>query len=331
MKPLALLFSLSLLIPVSALAATPSYNGTLDEFTYPWPVKHYAFQSQGQSLQMAYMDVQPAQPNGQSIMLLHGKNFCGATWEATVRTLSAAGYRVIVPDQIGFCKSSKPQQYQFSLHQLAQNTDGLVKQLGIKQLTVMGHSMGGMLATRFALMYPQQTARLVLVNPLGLEDWRALGVPWQNVDAAYQQELKTDFNSIKKYQQSTYYAGTWQPHYDRWVNMLAGMYNGPDKQKVAWDQALTTDMIYTQPVVYELPQLKMPTLLMIGDKDNTAINKALASAEVKANIGHYQALGKRTAQAIPQATLINFPELGHSPQIQDPTHFHAALMEWLKK
>ena len=91
----------------------------LADFPYPYPVQTYAFRSQGQPLSMAYMDVHPAQPNGKTIVLLHGKNFCGATWEDTIRPLRDAGYRLVVPDQIGFCRSTKPQAYQFSLHQLA--------------------------------------------------------------------------------------------------------------------------------------------------------------------------------------------------------------------
>ncbi|WP_252499309.1 alpha/beta fold hydrolase, partial [Escherichia coli] len=50
---------------------------------------------------------------------------------------------------------------------------------GVARASVIGHSMGGMLATRYALLYPRQVERLVLVNPIGLEDWKALGVPWR--------------------------------------------------------------------------------------------------------------------------------------------------------
>lgn len=318
------------MLPLAALAAPATYDAELSAFPYPHPVKRFHFTSQGQPLQMAYMDVKPARPNGQTVMLMHGKNFCGATWEQTITTLSEAGYRVVVPDQIGFCKSSKPQHYQFSFQQLAANTHALLEKLGVQKLTVLGHSMGGMLSTRYALMYPQQVERLVLVNPIGLEDWKALGVPWQGVDAAYQGELKTNADSIRAYQRSTYYADHWKPEYDRWVMMQAGMYAGPDKEKVAWDQALTTDMVFTQPVVYEFPHLTMPTLLLIGGKDNTAIGKAQAPAALKPKLGRYEELGKRTAAAIPHSTLVEFPALGHSPQIQDPAAFHQALMGWLK-
>ena len=88
----------------------PAYGPELQGYDYPFPVHTYAFLSQRQQLHMAYLDVPPA-PNaklaGRTAVLLHGKNFCSATWEPTIRALSAAGYRVIAPDQIGFCKSSR--------------------------------------------------------------------------------------------------------------------------------------------------------------------------------------------------------------------------------
>lgn len=83
------------------------------EYPYPWPVKLFKFFNQRQNLTMAFMDV-PAKGYGHSkktAVLLHGGNFCSVTWSDTARQLSAAGYRVILPDNIGFCKSSKPQGY----------------------------------------------------------------------------------------------------------------------------------------------------------------------------------------------------------------------------
>lgn len=308
----------------------PVYGGELEGFEYPYPVQRFTFQSQQQNLQMAYLDVAPEQPNGKTIVLMHGKNFCAATWQDSIERLTEAGYRVIAPDQIGFCKSSKPQQYQFSFHQLAQNTHQLLQQLDIDNVTVMGHSMGGMLASRYALMYPEQTQQLVLVNPIGLEDWKAKGVPYQSIDDAFAAEKQKTAEAIRSYQQSTYYVGDWKPAYDQWVEMLAGMYAGKDGEVVAWNQALTSDMVFTQPVVHEFEQIQVPTLLLIGEKDNTAIGKAQASPEVQDTLGHYDVLGEQAAERIPDATLVEWPELGHSPHIQQPDEFHAALLEGLQ-
>lgn len=316
---------------IAAANETPTYDGELSGFEYAYPVERFEFSSQGQDMQMAYLDVQPEEgsANGRTVVLMHGKNFCAGTWEATIEALVDAGYRVIAPDQIGFCKSTKPEHYQFSFHQLAGNTQALLDEIGVEEATVMGHSMGGMLATRFALMYPEQTEQLVLVNPIGLEDWKALGVPYQSIDEGYQSELDKTAEGIRDYQQSTYYVGNWEPEYDRWVNMLAGMYAGEDGELVAWNQALTSDMVFTQPVVYEFDELQVPTLLLIGEQDNTAIGKGRASEEVQETLGHYDVLGEQARDAIPQATLVEFPELGHSPHIQEPERFHEELLNGL--
>jgi pimeloyl-ACP methyl ester carboxylesterase len=306
-----------------------AYGPELQGFNYPAPVDQYDFTSQGVALHMAYMDIKPAKANGRTAVLLHGKNFCAATWDATIHRLTDAGYRVIAPDQIGFCKSSKPEHYQYSFQQLARNTHALLESLGVTNATMIGHSTGGMLAIRYALMYPRETQQLVLVNPIGLEDWKAKGVPSLSVDQWYERELKTTAEGIRRYEQTTYYAGQWRANYEPWVQMLAGMYRGPGKQIVAWNSALLDDMIYTQPVVYELGQVSVPTLLLIGQKDTTAIGKDAAPAEVRAKIGHYPELGKAAAKAIPHATLVEFADLGHAPQMQDPQAFHKALLDGL--
>ncbi|WP_244816882.1 alpha/beta fold hydrolase [Caballeronia sp. Lep1P3] len=323
--------TLALLAASNACADEPVYGPELQGFDYPYPVARFAFTSQRQVLRMAYMDVHPAHPNGRTAVLLHGKNFCAATWKQTIDTLSDAGYRVIAPDQIGFCKSSKPERYQYSFQQLARNTHALLAALGVNRATLIAHSTGGMIAVRYALMYPQETEQLALVNPIGLEDWKAKGVPSISIDDWYVRELKTSADGIRNYEKNTYYAGHWRDDYEPWVQMLAGMYRGPGKEIVAWNSALLYDMIYTQPVFYELGQLRVPTLLLIGQKDTTAIGKDLAPADVREKLGRYPELGKAAARMIPNATLVEFPELGHAPQMQDPGAFHRALLEGLGK
>ena len=304
----------------------------LDGFPYPYPQKQFSFNSQGQMLTMSYMDVAPpSKANGRTAVLMHGKNFCGATWERTISDLAAAGFRVIVPDQVGFCASSKPRGYQFSFQQLAANTKALLTSLGVERAVVMGHSMGGMLATRFALSYPEAVERLVLVNPLGLEDWQAKGVPYATIDKLYETELKTTFDSIKAYQLKFYYHGNWKPEYDRWVDMLAGQYAGPGKETVAFNQAQTSEMLFTQPIAHEFANLKVPVLLMIGGMDRTAPGANRASPALATTLGDYPELGRQAAKAIPNAELVEWPELGHSPQVEAPDVFHAELLKRLGK
>jgi pimeloyl-ACP methyl ester carboxylesterase len=151
-------------------------DAELTNYQYPFEVQFLNFKSQKNDLKMAYMDVQPTKSNGKVIMLLHGKNFNGAYWERTAKDLSDKGFRVIIPDQIGFGKSSKPQSYQFSFSQLAENTKAILDKLQIDKIIVLGHSMGGMVATRFTLQYPEKVEKLILENPIGLEDYKTFAL-----------------------------------------------------------------------------------------------------------------------------------------------------------
>ncbi|WP_417436767.1 alpha/beta fold hydrolase, partial [Idiomarina abyssalis] len=280
----------------------------LNNYKYPYPVEYLTINTQQQKLKMAYMDINATHNNGKNIVLMHGKNFNGAYWETTINALKSKGYRVIVPDMIGFGKSSKPDNFQYSFQELAKNTKLLLDKLKVKKTTILGHSMGGMLATRFALMYPKVTEKLVLENPIGLEDWK-LKVPYQTVDWWYQLELKKTYKSIKAYQLENYYDGKWKEEYGQWVNLIAGWNLNSDYKKIAWNAALTYDMIFTQPVVYEFKNIKAPTLLIIGTRDRTAIGKPLVSAEVRKTMGRYDKLGKLTQQTIPNSTLVEIPNV----------------------
>src|SRR5208283_37159 len=134
---------------------------SLEGYDYPYRVDFLPITIEGQDLRMAYMDVSPVgKGNGRSVMLLHGKNFFGAYWKETIQALVQHGYRVIVPDQIGFGKSSKPNIH-YSFHLLAAATKGLLDLLAVNHVAIVGHSMGGMLATRFALMYPEVVTHLI--------------------------------------------------------------------------------------------------------------------------------------------------------------------------
>ncbi|KAH6655789.1 Alpha/Beta hydrolase protein [Truncatella angustata] len=303
-------------------------------FIYPWPVKQLNFYNQHQNLSMAFMDIPSTSSCGADnkiAVLLHGGNFCGVTWSETARNLSAAGFRVILPDDIGFCKSSKPQGYSYSVDQQAMNIKSLLTALNIiNPVTVMGHSMGGMIAARYGLMYPDTVHQLILVDPLGLEDWVAKGVPFLSIDQTYESQVVQTFDTLKAYEKANYfYNATWEPSYDVWVQMLADIYASDYGSEYAYVMALVTDALLSQPVVYQLPLLKTRTYLMVGENDITALGKAWSSTAVAATLGHYDVIGPVAAAAIPNSTFHIFSGLGHAPFLQDPEAFHRVLFSWL--
>jgi pimeloyl-ACP methyl ester carboxylesterase len=263
-------------------------------------------------------------------LLLHGKNFNGAYWENTAKELKKKGFRVIIPDQLGFGKSTKPRHFQYSFQLMAMQTKNLLDSLNITNTIVLGHSMGGMLATRFALMYPGMTEKLVLEDPIGLEDYQSK-IPYQPIEYWYKNELKQDYNSLKSYQQENYYHGTWRPEYEKWVMILARWTMNQDYSIIAWNSALTSDMIMTQPVVYEFSQLTMPTLLMVGELDKTALGKNLANEEARKTMGNYVEMGKQTVDKIKGAKLVIVPKTGHIPHLESFDLFFKHLIAFLNE
>jgi pimeloyl-ACP methyl ester carboxylesterase len=300
--------------PAARAETKAAYGAELQEVVYPFAVERFEFQSQQQALQMAYMHLR-GDGRKPTVVLLHGKNFSGAYWAQTAKFLQSRGYGVLIPDQIGFGKSSKPAHYQFSFAQLADNTRALIQKLGIEKPIIVGHSMGGMLATRYALMYGDAIERLILVNPIGLEDYLEF-VEYKPIDFFYAAQLKQTAEAVKAYQLKFYYDGKWDDAYDELVEFQIGWLNGPDWPQVAWNNALTYDMIFTQPVCNEWDQLKVPTRLIIGTRDRTGPGRGWKKEGVTYLLGQYQDLGKQTAAAIPNAKLYELEGLGHMPQIE---------------
>ena len=303
----------------------------LEAFAYPHPVRFLSFEIQGEPVRMAFMDVAPtAGPgNGRVALLLHGKNFYGNAWAGTIRALAGAGWRVIVPDQIGFGKSSKPDlAYSFDL--LAANTVRLLDELGVKTpVAVVGHSTGGALAVRFARLNPERVSRLVLEDPIGLEDYR-LSVPPQSLETLLAVEMAQTPEKLRAFYQR-YYPKPRPDLVEPSVELASRVLLSAEYPRWARASALTYQMIYRDPVRYEYHLLRAPTLLAVGQEDHTAVMKNYASPEAQKTLGHIVELARAAAKEIPDGKVIEFPGVGHVPHAEAPEEFHRALLDFLGK
>lgn len=313
---LLLLFLISLSVP-------KAYS----QIKYPYPVKGITISLDGANARMAYMDVSAPTPNGRSILLLHGKNFTGLYWKSVIDFFTKAGYRVIAPDQIGWGQSSKPDmKYSFEL--LANNNRILLDSLHIEKISVIGHSMGGMLATRFALMYPGRTSALVLEDPLGMEDYKKF-VPFVGLEKMYKKELNASYASYKKYQAGYY--PVWKPEYELYVKAQADVLKQQDFNSVAYVNALTYQMIYEGPVLYEFKNLSIPVLIIVGEVDKTIPNKELLNPQQLKQHGNFSLLAKKTRALVHDCQLIILPGVGHIPHLQTGTLFNRQVFTFLQK
>jgi pimeloyl-ACP methyl ester carboxylesterase len=327
-------FSALLALTNTALASTEvnagslSYDALLTNYSYDFKVNYFDIESQKQSLKMAYIYLKPTKVTMPTVTLLHGKNFNADYWTSTAQYLQSLGFGVLIPDQIGFGKSSKPTNYQYSFASLAHHTHALMDSLNLKETIVVGHSMGGMLASRFALMYPKTTTKLILLNPIGLENYLHY-VDYKDSNFFYKNELAKTPEGVKKYQQKNYYAGQWNARYSALTDFITGQIQGPDKAQIAWVNAKTYDMIFTQPVITEFEDFTVPVKLIIGTRDRTGPGRNWKKDGVNYELGRYDQLGKKAAALIPDAQLFELDDLGHLPHIEDFARFKAVFKQAL--
>jgi pimeloyl-ACP methyl ester carboxylesterase len=325
-----------LLASASILAQTPAADGpsyanaeplgvAMEGWAYPYPLQMLQFEQEGRPLRMMYMDVRPERPNGQTIVLLHGKNFGADYWANTLRALSGYGYRVIAPDQIGFGKSSKPEM-RYTFAQLAENTVRLLDHLKLKRVSIIANSMGGMLGVHFARRYPERVNALILENPLGLEDYVG-SIPPQQTDNLVKLEMAQTPASYRNFLKSYFPNGS--PELERFVEQFARVQLSGEYPHFARVSALTYQMIYDGPIYGELPKLTVPTLLVIGQQDRTVFGRRFAPPEAVKTMGNFPQLGKAAQKMIPGAQLIEFAGVGHVPHLEMPPRFVAVVLDFL--
>lgn len=291
---------------------------TYDDIAYPYPVSYLPLTLYGQDVRMAYMDIPPAgQPNGRTVILFHGMNFGGFYFSGPIEVLRKEGFRVVVPDQIGFGRSSKP-IIPYNFHDMAANSRKLLQSLNISRVAVVGHSMGGMLTARFCASYPDMVERAVINNPIGLTDIR-YQTPWRTADEAYKatmaqshdQLYQAFYANIRRYFPAP---GAWKPEYEKYVRILYAPTLSSEWPRLAMVRAIYQQMTYLDPVVYDWAKIKAKTLVLGGELDGP----------------DFPARAKHIADTIPNGQLVLIPNVGHVPHIESPEIFQRELLKFLK-
>jgi pimeloyl-ACP methyl ester carboxylesterase len=291
---------------------------TMEDVPYPHAVRFIQFSIYDEDVRMAYMDVSPeGQPNGRTVVLLHGMNFFGEYWAGPIDVLRKEGFRVVVPDQIGFGRSSKP-VIPYNFHDMARNTKRLLDTLGITRAAVVGHSMGGMLAARFATQYPAVTERVVIYNPIGLTDTR-FDRPWTDTEDAYRRVLNTTYQSasagIRRY--FAHNPAAWKPEYEKYVRIHYGWTLSGDWPRFAMVRARIQQMTYLDPVVHDWAHIQAPTLAIGGQEDGANFAERM----------------KFIAESVPggKGRLQLIPGVGHVPHFEAPEKLYPPLLAFLKE
>jgi pimeloyl-ACP methyl ester carboxylesterase len=291
---------------------------TYEHVPYPYPVKFVEFKTYGENVRMAYMDVAPTgAANGKTVVLFHGMNFAGYYWGDAMERLRKEGFRVLALDQIGFGRSSKP-VIPYHFQDMALNTKRVLDHLKLPKVMIVGHSMGGMLAARFAAQYPDVAERVVLYNPIGTNDPR-FGRPWTSTDEAYERSLDSSYQSyyasMRRY--FSHNPNAWKPEYEKFARYRYAATLSGDWPRLARVLARIGQMPYLDPVVYDWAHIKSPTLAYGGQEDGPGFAERM----------------KFIADSIPNGNgrVHLLPGLGHVPHFEDPDRFYPPLIAFLKE
>jgi pimeloyl-ACP methyl ester carboxylesterase len=320
--------ALLLLAGVATAPAEEPFGIALEGFSYPYPVHMFAIPEGYEQLNMAYMDVAPkGESNGRTVLLLHGRNFASSYWQATIKALTSEGYRVVAPDQVGFGKSSKPLS-DFHLDELARNTASLLDVLDIGKVDIVAHSMGGMLATRFARSYPGRVERMVLAGPIGLEDYR-LYVPPVRSEKLIEQEAKVTPDSYRRWMVAAYEVTLPPAVLDPYVEARTRIRGSADYPRWLVAFANSYQMIWREPVAAEIPLLTQPVLFLIGENDHVAPGRDLAPEALRGKMGHNVERARELAAKMPKARVEMFEGVGHLIHLEATQRFNESILAFL--
>jgi len=326
----ASLAALSLISSDAARAAEREpYGIGLEGFAYPYPVQMLPVSNDGEQLRMAYMDVASQKPNGRTVVLLHGRNFPSSYWRPVIQTLTDAGYRVIVPDQVGFGKSSKPTG-ELHFDTLARNTITLMDHLGITKFDVVAHSLGGMLSVRIARAFPDRVDHLLLAAPIGLEDYR-LYVPPTPTEKIIETEDKLTADGYRKQLETNYALKLPADQVTPFIDARFNLKGASDYPR--WLRAFVSSaqMIYREPVAHEIPLITQPTLFIMGADDHNAPGKPNAPEALRPRMGQNAELAKALAAKMTNAKAEVLPDAGHLVFLEAPARFNELMLDFLAK
>jgi pimeloyl-ACP methyl ester carboxylesterase len=322
---------LALSAPVSAQSRPPVPTPTdikpasisCEDVVYPYPVSYLPITLYGQDLRIAFMDVAPlGTPNGHTVVLLHGNNFAAFYFGGMIDAIRKEGFRVIAPDQIGYGRSSKP-IIPYNFHDMARNTRLILQSLKIDKAMIVGHSMGGMLAARFATQFPDVTERLVLYNPIGLVDPR-YDRPWESADEGYKRNLASTYQTIRAsiMRYVAHNEAAWNPEFEAYTRLRYAWTLSGDWPRLAMVQTLLTQVQYLDQVIDDWAHIKARTLVFGGADDSLPGSPAIFRERVKF-----------LSEIIPNGNgrLLLLPGLGHVPHIEAPAKTFPPIVAFLKE
>jgi pimeloyl-ACP methyl ester carboxylesterase len=283
------------------------------KLAYPMPVSHVNVDG----VEVAFSDTGVGSP---TLLLIHGLGSYMPVWQ---RNLEALGrqHRVVAIDLPGYGKSAKA-NYDYSMTFFARTVDGVIDALGLHDVVLVGHSMGGQIALTYALRYPGKARALVLAAPAGFERFGRGEAAWmaEAVDKDY--VARTPTEAVYANVAATFYD---MPKEARFmVDDRLRVIGGPDFDAYAYAVSRSVAAMLRAPVIDRLGEIRVPVLVVFGENDGLIPNPILHG-------GSTRAVAEGGTRLLPHGRLVMIPRAGHMVQVERPAEFDAAVLAFLKE
>ncbi|WP_303312262.1 alpha/beta fold hydrolase [Hymenobacter sp. BT730] len=268
------------------------------------------------NLQIAYVD---AGKGPQTLIFIHGLSSYVRAWERTIPEVSKSA-RCLALDLPGYGKSSKG-SYPGTMEFYADVVHEFIRKLKLKNVTLVGHSMGGQIAVTAALKYPQEIKKLVLVAPAGFETFTASEAQVLRNFYTVESIVNTPEAQVRMNHKYNFYQ--MPASVDLWIKERLAMMQCEDFRQYAQTVVNSMSGMLDGPVFERLPQVQQPTLVVFGADDflipNRGLHPTLTTAQVSA----------AGVARLPQVRQVLLPQAGHFAHYEQPTEFNKLVKEFV--
>ena len=303
---------MSLVLSSCSTSRIPAIQ-SMDDLKYDFPVEKIGLSNQ---TSLAYIE----QGNGnQTLLFIHGLGSYLPAWNKNFANL-AQDYHCIAIDLPGYGKSSKG-NYEYSMTYYAQVIKEFADKKGLKNLVLVGHSMGGQIALTTALQYPNLIKKLVLIAPAGFETFNKGERSWLGnvmtpdaVRFTTVEQIRTNF---------AYNFYNMPDDADFMVTDRVAMRTATDFNGYVYAVSHSVKGMVEQPIYDFLPKITQPTLAFFGANDNLIPNRYLHPAKTVK-------IAQDGISRLPNGTLIMLEKTGHFAQYESYEKVNSAIKEFLK-
>ena len=301
-----------------ALVATPLLAqraqgvARMSDIAYPWSVQRAEL---GDGITVAYMD---EGRGSRTLLFIHGLGSYAPAWKKNIEALRS-DYRCIAIDLPGYGHSSKG-DYPGHMPFYAEVIAGFIRKLGLGQVTLVGHSMGGQIAITAALAYPELVSGLVLVAPAGFETFHKGQKQWfREVYTPDLVRLST-VDAIRNNFATNFYRFPADAEY--MIDDRIAMRSAEDFRWYCDIIPKNVRGMVDYPVYDLLPEIKQPVLTLFGEKDNLIPNRYL-------NGGRTETVARHGSSRIPNSLLIMVPRAGHFVMFEKSEMVNKAIRDFV--